>query len=354
MKNKFPGYYLPSKEEFSVLWSKGLFIFDTSVLLDFYRYTPETVDTLFAIMEKVNERIWIPYHVAYEYHKNFCNVIAKQANEYTVTIEIIKELRRKFETQRSHPFLSTKLSNKTTKLLIELTTELEEKEKEITALLNENNNKEKLAAVFDNKIGKGFTMEQLEDVYKEGENRYLKEVPPGYMDGKKKPIPDKYGDLVIWKEILEKAKTIDDGIIFITSDEKEDWFSYERGRTIGPRPELISEYKTIKNTNFYCYNTASFLKYAQEFLDVKVNEETIKEINELKLPSFENLSQTSESSGDIIFNSNMDTNPYNFQNIKFRNFLQKWNLALDDNSKTENPESENKNDSEESDLDSKS
>lgn len=350
MKSKFPGYYLPSKEEFSELWKKGLIIVDTSVLLDFYRYTPETVDTLFDIIKKLNKRIWIPYHVAHEYHKNLSNVIAKQADEYTLTIDIIKELKKKIETQRSHPFLSKKLFNKTSKLLVELTEELENKEKEITALLNENINKEKLADLFTNKIGDAFKKNQLESIYKEGEERYKNEVPPGYKDGKKKPTPDKFGDLVIWKEILEKAKTTENGIIFITSDEKEDWFSYERGRTIGPRPELISELKGVKNINFYCYNTASFLKYAQEFLDVKVDKETIKEINELKLPTLDTpLWLNAESGGDDVYKAILDTSLYSFKNKKLVTLFKNWQNSNDESAKTDSSESDNQNDSEESD-----
>ena len=46
MKKMFPGYYLPSEEDFESLWKEGLFIFDTNVLLDMYSY-PDAVRDVF-------------------------------------------------------------------------------------------------------------------------------------------------------------------------------------------------------------------------------------------------------------------------------------------------------------------
>ncbi|MGZ3645243.1 MAG: hypothetical protein ACXVCM_15485, partial [Ktedonobacteraceae bacterium] len=39
MQELFPGYYRPTKEEFSTMWQQCIFVFDANVLLNIYRYT---------------------------------------------------------------------------------------------------------------------------------------------------------------------------------------------------------------------------------------------------------------------------------------------------------------------------
>lgn len=36
MKNKFYGYYKPSKETFDALWGNALIVLDANILLDFF------------------------------------------------------------------------------------------------------------------------------------------------------------------------------------------------------------------------------------------------------------------------------------------------------------------------------
>lgn len=47
MRNKFFGYYKPTKEELAAMWNECIFVFDTSTLLNIYRYTPETREDFF-------------------------------------------------------------------------------------------------------------------------------------------------------------------------------------------------------------------------------------------------------------------------------------------------------------------
>jgi len=51
LKNLFPGHYKPSEEEFQKLWDKCIFVFDTNILLNVYRYSEKTRDRLFEILD---------------------------------------------------------------------------------------------------------------------------------------------------------------------------------------------------------------------------------------------------------------------------------------------------------------
>ncbi|OAV72243.1 hypothetical protein Barb4_00031 [Bacteroidales bacterium Barb4] len=79
MKSKFTGYYKPTEVEFKELWENALFVLDTNVLLDLFRYSENAVNALFKAIETLKDRIWIPYKVAFEYHKDLNSVISAQA-----------------------------------------------------------------------------------------------------------------------------------------------------------------------------------------------------------------------------------------------------------------------------------
>ena len=82
---------------------------------------------------------------------------------------------------------------------------------------------DKLLLLFDGKVGEGFDKSKISEIEKEGADRYKKKIPPGYKDNKKSN--NNYGDLIIWKELLQYAKENSKGIIFITGDRKEDWWN---------------------------------------------------------------------------------------------------------------------------------
>ena len=72
MKNTFKEYHQFTEEEFAEMWKNCIFVFDTNTLLDFYRYSRETVAKYFQVLQtlKNNNQIWIPYQVGFEFYEN--------------------------------------------------------------------------------------------------------------------------------------------------------------------------------------------------------------------------------------------------------------------------------------------
>ena len=50
LEAQFPGFYRPSDEDFTLLWTEGYLILDASVLLAFYRYSEDTREELFRVL----------------------------------------------------------------------------------------------------------------------------------------------------------------------------------------------------------------------------------------------------------------------------------------------------------------
>jgi hypothetical protein len=77
MNDSFKGYYNTDSGKLKELWGspETLFVFDTNVFLNLYGYAKQTRDDFFKIIEVLNERVWIPYHVGLEYQRRRLDVI---------------------------------------------------------------------------------------------------------------------------------------------------------------------------------------------------------------------------------------------------------------------------------------
>ncbi len=307
-----------SQVAFDELWNKALIVFDTNSILNIYRLpAPSKKDFLDVLShEKVNHRIWLPFQALLEYTHNRLTVICEQKQTFSSIERIIKETAEEFEVsynnlkakidklqlKRRHSlinpdkFLDDNLlkhtHEKLQKFLDELT-KLDDKQVDVN---DEDETKDKLLEIFDNKIGLSFNKNELEEIYKEGEKRYKDEIPPGFKDiGKDKEKPNyylyedkvflrQYGDLIMWKEIINKAKN--EGlhyIIFVTNDYKEDWWTIRRGKTLGPRYELLNEiyYNAPELKIFHMYDSSNFLKYCKTNLNINIKNKTIDEARDI-------------------------------------------------------------------------
>ncbi|MDP1841780.1 MAG: PIN domain-containing protein [Sediminibacterium sp.] len=70
-------------------------------------------------------------------------------------------------------------------------------------------------------------------------------VAPGYKDSKKPD--DGIGDLLIWQTILEIAKAKNKDLIFVTNDQKNDWFYKQDKIGLYPKYELFDEFRRFTN-----------------------------------------------------------------------------------------------------------
>src|SRR5206468_12065977 len=91
----------------------------------------------------------------------------------------------------------------------------------------------------------------------------------------------KYGDAVIWFQLLDIATSTKKPVVFVTRDTKEDWWLQHNGETIGPRPELIQEMQKMAGVRFYMYAMPRFLEFAQQFFGMRP-EPTKKATTEIK------------------------------------------------------------------------
>ncbi|MBP6754736.1 MAG: DUF4935 domain-containing protein [Bacteroidia bacterium] len=303
MKKEFYGFYEPSLIEIDKSWNNGFFVFDANTLLNLYRYSDSTRKDFLMVITKLKEKLFMPYQVGYEYHSNRHNVIESIDKSYDTLLTSIKETCDKTITNTinqylRHPSIHAENLKKT----------LDEFQKKIDSELEKQKNNHpdfkskdeillQLTELFENKVGKQFTSNELKKIYIEGKDRNEQQIPPGFKDletKRKKGDQHIYGDLIIWKEIIDLTKKEKKEIIFITDDRKEDWWTIENGKTIRPREELIKEFYDLTGVRILIYNADNFLHYAKERkLVSKIKEESISEVKEVR-KSDENLIKISD------------------------------------------------------------
>jgi hypothetical protein len=106
------------------------------------------------------------------------------------------------------------------------------------------------------------------------------------------PKQSLYGDVILWKQIMEKAKGDSKSVILVTDDLKDDWWDKFKGETQGPRKELLREFYEETGQSIYIYQADKFFEYANKLkIGKTVKTEAIKEIRDIRLKDEEQLKE---------------------------------------------------------------
>lgn len=289
MKDLFPGHFKESDKSLREVWETSLFVFDANILLNLYRYSDTTRNEFLRILDKIKDRAWLPHRAAEEYLNNRLSVIDQQEKSYDDTEKSIESLKRDLENARQHPFVSKDIMEKVSGVFNELCSELKNNKLVHTTRISSDEIKDAIAIIFENSVGLPYEKDQIEKLIIEGEERYKQKIPPGFKDGSKSGDSEvfsekcrKYGDLIVWTQVIDKATELGIGVVLVTDDKKEDWWEKFKGKTVGPRPELVKEFKDRANQTFHMYQADRFLELARENLGEQVSEEIVEEIREVR------------------------------------------------------------------------
>jgi hypothetical protein len=294
MRDIFPAHFRPSSEDLDEMWKTATFAVDANVLLNLYRYSSATRQELEQALESVKKQLFLPHQAAREFLKNRLSVTSEQSERYTSIISDLSDIIKKIKNKKRHPFVSDKTLSEFENHTNELMKELERGRDNLLKRLIYDERLEYIDSLFKEHTGEGFSEKELEELSKKGNERYSKKIPPGYMDKAKNSESDpyrKYGDLILWKQLIKHAKTT----ILITDDGKEDWWLKQPGRTIGPRVELREEFLKETGKNFWMYGVDLFLKQSAKRRNETVSKEIISEVVEVS-------TEYSQKRGDLEYN----------------------------------------------------
>lgn len=287
------------------MWREALLVLDTNILLHIYRLDPAGRDELMNTLEHpaVQERLFIPYHVANEFFQNRPNVIISQHDDVaklkTKLSEGFDGLEGAFERiHKYHPFVqseewSKKINSAKQELLEELNDSLEAYPR--TALKDPL--LDRVKDILTGRVGEPFDDERLRKLKEEGKDRIEAEKPPGFRDGNKS-ADKSVGDYLIWSELLQEAARRKTDAIFVSDDAKDDWLQVVRNQRLGARTELRQEFsQRVEGSHFHIVDYENFLLHADQLMGSSRSEDERRALTERARILNTILRQDSEAKG---------------------------------------------------------
>jgi len=286
LREEFREFCPLTAEETSAL-DGPIYVLDSNVLLHLYRYSEPVRLKFIELLRLVRKQLFIPYQVAFEFHRNRPGVIAEQL---AIAEKIVAALDTEIEkvsptieavlTHKHHPYIDrSELLSTLKNSLLALRTRVLEGSQQYDAGFTDDPVLPAIHEVIEGQVGDPFSADELAQIYKEGEDRYLREIPPGYKDIKK-PVPERYGDLVLWKEVIRHGRANKCALVFVTDDRKEDWIWRSHGKTISMRPELRREYYDSAGQPVSLYTPERFMQDVSKRLGKTVEDPVLHEISE--------------------------------------------------------------------------
>lgn len=297
LRDLFPGHFEPAPAEVADLWREGIFVIDANVLLKLYALPEQTRKETLEALKKLGARIWIPYQVAVEYHRNRVRAVGQARERALSVVEPLETALTQFEDAVKAVQLEKRGLNSAVKKMASLMSNGAEIIKDAKAALASQVDvrgadaiRDSLVSLIADRIGQPPTQQQLDDWYKQAKDRYESQMGPGHEDGNKKNAEfmhagvkynRMYGDYVLWVQTIEKFKD-DEAVkrlVIITEDKKIDWWSKHNDRISGPHPEMCAEIKRLaKLDSFWMYDLEEFLQEAKSRLHATVSETTLSDV----------------------------------------------------------------------------
>lgn len=294
MKKHFKEQYQLSQEEIDAIWSDCYIVLDANILLNFYRCSKDTSDDMFKILHAVEDKLWLPYQSVWEYHNNRRDVYFSNWNAAKTLMQKVKSLIDSFYKDEKiygllsrNPFVVKKEVEDAFSAAQEILNKVFEKyDQNIEDYTFNDHILDELTNLLEDRVGDDFSEDELKNCFKRGEARYKDSVPPGYKDDTKekraKGLRHVFGDFINWIQVMDKAKNDNKNIIFVSGDQKEDWWEEWHGKKVRPRTELIKEFRTETGMDILFYNQPSFMKYAKDNIVHDTKDASINEVQEVE------------------------------------------------------------------------
>ncbi|WP_426332672.1 PIN domain-containing protein [Paenibacillus silvae] len=228
-------------------------VIDTNILLSAYQWKNVEFDRVLKTLTLISEegKLKIPSQVI----KEFFDQRSKRLKEIVESLEALRKTINNNNTQdliKIVPMLNLLSSNES---YIHAEIEFRKTQKEFRkkvddliisskGLFNDDIVLDSLRPILEKDKVNIYTEEALES---EAKDRLDKKIPP-LTGGDSNKKENQYGDYYIWKDIL----SIQNNVVFVTTDSKEDWFHKTKENKLSPRRELIEEFYEVSGGRTIC------------------------------------------------------------------------------------------------------
>jgi hypothetical protein len=291
----FEAFKIPSVSETQSALKTSILAVDTNVLLNLYRYNKSTVADILKILEAARNQLFVPHQVVREFWRNRQTVISNLGAATKDVNAALKKNESSTEDAITRWAKSVALPHDQVDGLVaevkeffakvQLTVGNEPSRVSAQLPTSEDELLQRLASLLDGAVGPKLSEDEWKDAVAEGERRVEHSEPPGYMDVDKleSDLPEgAAGDYIVWLQLLQEGARSKKDLVLITADTKEDWWNRtDRGRLVGPRHELVDEYRRETACQFYLMEPADLLKHSAVF-GVGTSEESVQDVERVQ------------------------------------------------------------------------
>ncbi len=289
MFDGFEGYRTASKDQQRDALRSAMVVVDTSVLLNLYRYTATTRDDLLKVLDRLGGRLWVPNQVMREFWRNRLSALGNHGSVAQQTRGSLDKQRRGTTDVVGRWASAIGLDGSEMKglqgqvdtlylSLSEAITRLQPADVGASGQTHEDAVLARLEPLLDGRVGPALPEEERARNITEGARRVRDKIPPGYMDAEKAEVNREEGaagDYLVWVESMHEAARRTQDLIVVTSDEKEDWWLRHRGDLLGPRVELVAEFRAHCGRQLHLMTPSALLAQASA-LDVEVRPSSLE------------------------------------------------------------------------------
>ena len=223
------------------------------------------------ILEALSHRIWIPRQFWEEYRRRRPEMHAFISRKYKQTQASLQSSRDKSKntllrlTER-YSFDSTQHILAIDAFYNELIGTVRSSSIEYICRAEFDEVDERIAKLCAGRVGDLLPDSTIADIPSMWQWRLNHGIPPGLKD-RRKPEPERYGDLIGWLQTKRHAIGRDRPVIMVTDDVKAgDWFDLKNGNPSGPQPDLTRELYDEAGVELYMYTSEQFMRLADMYL----------------------------------------------------------------------------------------
>ncbi|MDO3648732.1 PIN-like domain-containing protein [Nocardia mangyaensis] len=291
----FEEYQVAAAAEKQTALKGALVAVDTNVLLDLYRYNRSTSDELLTVIESLRDRLFVPHQVVHEFWRNRLSVINGLGSATTEAHGALSK--NKASTQNAIRTWAKRTALDETVLagLLDVTDAFFEDLK--IRLAGEPSSVSpdlvagsdwllgRLDALLSGRVGPALPADEWRSAVDEGRRRVDSNEPPGYRDQQKvehSALPEgASGDYLVWRQLLIEGARQKTDLVLVLADTKDDWWWIEKGKHLGPRRELVSEYLRETGCKVYFFTPADLLQQSS-VLGLGTSEESVADIERVQ------------------------------------------------------------------------
>jgi hypothetical protein len=278
---EFVGFKIASSEQLDIALREAVVVIDANVLLDLYRYRPQTSQDLIKTLKGLGDRLVVPHQALREFwRRQLRSQDSPRGATKTATDALAKSGRSIHDTLAAWAKAVGVNDGELADLKYQVDDFLDTIKRKLQDALQDPDAEpgrdpilEQLEELLMGRVTPPLSQEEWNECIAEATRRIEAQEPPGYLDANKQEtnLPEGgAGDYLVWYQATRYAKEKEQDLLIVTRDQKEDWWWRRQADLIGPRHELAREFHEFTGRRLFLMRPADLLSRAS-VLEVEVD-----------------------------------------------------------------------------------